>query len=943
MNINHDDSISKNVPLLSILFVSNENETKNVQLIQKLSKKTFSNFSYQYIFIDLYHSSSIYEYTKKNNILYFSNTSILQSYNQAILKCNGKYIIFIKAGDQFSDKFLKKLLKLANRVNPDQIQINIEDLDIDPYDDFDEEDKNEVKESNTFPAIPLITPTQKFNGIVDRFSYGKKVKGVDLRAINSSFLRFPMTLFGVLLLNETVKKHTFNEQLLPKDAQKDFLLRIILENRLLLAVDTVTYQYCEAQDIHFSEFENVYKKEWYINSLNDWLLPLIKENAKPHSKKIPVFLQAFALHQILARLEANRDNRNRRILNKKEIKSFWEITKNILFYIDDNTIDRIIQNDSSINLSLKILLVQIKHDCLSESAEIVSVKKDGPFSHSLFLSFGSKKPFLSVEQTPVNIQCIEIKNKTIELDGTIANVYKNNNTKLVLRNGNSVIQVHPCERFAHTKYFGETCFKQMSFHVSIPLETNHIQVFNFEIQYQNNYYPTPMIFPTHFGKISEQLKHSYYSFENQYMYYDRDTYSIQIKPKKPFSGIFREISLWIEMLKKHEKRSYAMLLMRICYWILHPFYYKKKIWFFFDKIYKGGDNAEYIYRYSMKQPDGISKYYLIDKNAPDAKKLKADGYSPVYRNTITHRMAFLHANLLIVSNSTVLELNHFSEATSLFIRDLIQFNTVCVQHGLSVQNIAAAQYRLRDNTKLYFCASPNEIENLSRPIYDYKNYNALKLTGVPRFDGLENHTKKQILLSPTWRMQAAVTVRKNEGVQRDYNPLFKKSNYYAVYNSLIQNKNLLDAAKQYGYTIKYVLHPIVSPQAKDFTPGDGVDIIPATGNMSYEELFCESSLMITDYSGVQFDFAYMRKPLLYYLPTSLPKHYEEGIFKTKENGFGEICETEDELVNKIIQYMQTNCQMPQTYIDRTNSFFAYSDHNNCKRIYKELIDFQNKL
>ena len=99
--------------------------------------------------------------------------------------------------------------------------------------------------------------------------------------------------------------------------------------------------------------------------------------------------------------------------------------------------------------------------------------------------------------------------------------------------------------------------------------------------------------------------------------------------------------------------------------------------------------------------------------------------------------------------------------------------------------------------------------------------------------------------------------------RENYNPLFKESTYFQVFNSLINDPRLIDAAKKYGYRIKYVLHPIVSAQVNDFDRNDYVDIIPAVGDMSYETMFRESSLMVTDFSGIQFDFAYMRKPLVY--------------------------------------------------------------------------------
>ena len=262
---------------------------------------------------------------------------------------------------------------------------------------------------------------------------------------------------------------------------------------------------------------------------------------------------------------------------------------------------------------------------------------------------------------------------------------------------------------------------------------------------------------------------------------------------------------------------------------------------------------------------------------------------------------------------------------------------------MSVQKIAIAQRRLRDNTRLYFCASKYEIENLSKPVYDYVGYNALKLTGVPRYDGLINNDKKVILISPTWRMQSAMLVSKNEGVQRDYNPNFKSTDYYRVFNSLINDKRLINAAKQYGYRISYVLHPIVSPQAKDFDKNEYVDIIPATGDMSYEKVFRESSLMVTDFSGIQFDFAYMRKPLVYLHHKDIPQHYEEGTFHYDTMAFGEICHDNDELIDLLCDYMKNGCKMKDEYRRRADDFFEFDDHNNCKRIYDEMIKYQKKV
>ena len=406
----------------------------------------------------------------------------------------------------------------------------------------------------------------------------------------------------------------------------------------------------------------------------------------------------------------------------------------------------------------------------------------------------------------------------------------------------------------------------------------------------------------------------------------------------------RELTLWRDMFATGQKKVIKFIIVR-AFLKAKPVLKHRPIWLFFDKIYKAGDSAEYMYKYARSKNDGIKCYYLADGASEDYARLEREGMKPVKRRSIKHRYAFLYADMVIVSNSTVYAFNDFGTINSALIRDLMNFHVACVQHGMSIQKIAVAQNRLRDNTRLYFCASKYEIENLSKPIYGYEGYDALKLTGVPRYDGLINEDKRQILLSPTWRMQAAVPVTKNEGVSRDYNPLFKETTYYQVYNSLINDERLIAAAKKYNYKIVYVLHPIVSPQIDDFDKNPSVEIIPAVAvhghsGVNYEKVFRESSLMVSDFSGVQFDFAYMRKPVVYLHHHDIPKHYEEGTFHYDTMGFGEICEDNDELIDVLISYMQNNCEMKPEYRRRADDFFRFDDHDNCERIYDVMIDYQ---
>lgn len=532
-----------------------------------------------------------------------------------------------------------------------------------------------------------------------------------------------------------------------------------------------------------------------------------------------------------------------------------------------------------------------------------------------------------------DIQFMNVEGDRLVIEGRLSPIALMQGSQFGVMAGDCFYPARMTERYAHTKAFGVTIFKRYAFTIEVPLQEEKLE---FVTRGSWGEAEVSLEFDSHFSRITDRFAHSYWHLSKELVMLPRK-HALLIRKKHMLW--LQECRLWMDMIKTGQKNIIKYIPVRF-FLFSRKIWKRRPIWLFLDKIYKAGDSSEYLFRYAMEQKDGIRKYYLIDRDCKDRQRLEKDGYRPILRRSLKHRLIFLSADMIIISNSTVYAFNDFSTKNSAYIRDLMNFHTVCVQHGMSVQKIAVAQNRLRDNIRLYFCASPYEIANLSRPIYGYEDTDALKLTGVPRYDGLVNRDQRQILISPTWRMQAAVKVTKNEGVARDYNPNFRETSYYKVYNSLINDPRLIGAAKKFGYRIVYVLHPIVSPQAGDFDRNDYVDIIPATGDMSYEKIFCESSLMVTDYSGVQFDFAYMRKPLVYLHHREIPQHYEEGTFHYDTMAFGEICHDNEELIGMLCDYMEHDCRMKPEYVKRADDFFAFRDHKNCERIYQVMIEYE---
>ena len=113
-----------------------------------------------------------------------------------------------------------------------------------------------------------------------------------------------------------------------------------------------------------------------------------------------------------------------------------------------------------------------------------------------------------------------------------------------------------------------------------------------------------------------------------------------------------------------------------------------------------------------------------------------------------------------------------------------------------------------------------------------------------------------------------------------------------------------------------------------------------SNEVSYKNVLSECSLMITDYSSVAFDFAFLRKPILYYQFETLD-HYKKGYFDYKSDGFGEVVVFEDELIRKVSYYLSTDCQLENEYRDRIENFFNFDESKCCERVYEEILKMDN--
>lgn len=262
-------------------------------------------------------------------------------------------------------------------------------------------------------------------------------------------------------------------------------------------------------------------------------------------------------------------------------------------------------------------------------------------------------------------------------------------------------------------------------------------------------------------------------------------------------------------------------------------------------------------------------------------------------------------------------LNPFTHKNSYNYEGLNTYKFCFLQHGVTKDDISWWIKKFHKNLFMFLTVSDLERNSIVNGHYNYEE-DRIPVLGFPRYDNLSNDPKNEILFIPTWR--------------RDLNTPENiiQSDYLKSLNSFLNNEKLNKAVEEMGYTLVFRPHPELW-KFLDFFNINHVRL----SQEPYQEMFKTASLMITDYSSVAFDFAYLKKPVIYYQDGNY--HYGKGYYDYETMGFGKVIFDEDELVDKVIEYMKNGCVMEDEYKKRVDSFFKFTDKNNCKRVYEWLL------
>ena len=347
----------------------------------------------------------------------------------------------------------------------------------------------------------------------------------------------------------------------------------------------------------------------------------------------------------------------------------------------------------------------------------------------------------------------------------------------------------------------------------------------------------------------------------------------------------------------------------------------RDVWIVSERGKDARDNGYHFYKYVRETRPDIKAYYIIDKKSPDYPKVEKLGNVVAY-GSFKHHLLFSVSTHKISTHvfgysPDILCYNRFQKL------GLIRGRLVLLQHGIIVNDI---KWMFYPNTRLdlFVCGAKPEYEAVKER-YGYPS-GVVRYLGLCRYDALlkPHEEKSRILLMPTWRIDICGGSSEN----------FRKSEYHNVFQSLINNPRLLKFLESNNTELVFYPHYEAQKFLDTFSSSSDKVVLASFEEYDVQELLLSSRLLITDFSSVFFDFAYMGKPIVFYQfdeEDYRRQNYQKGYFDYRKDGFGSVLGDEEAVVDRIIEIAENNFDVDEEYAKRVNGFFEMRDAENCKR------------
>jgi CDP-glycerol glycerophosphotransferase len=347
---------------------------------------------------------------------------------------------------------------------------------------------------------------------------------------------------------------------------------------------------------------------------------------------------------------------------------------------------------------------------------------------------------------------------------------------------------------------------------------------------------------------------------------------------------------------------------------------RRPVWLIGELPYKAQDNGLQFFKYMRDAHPEVDAYYVIEPDSPE--RVNLDGYDNVIDfRSHDHIQVALAADKIIGTHHP----DFLYPTREPQFEKALRADKVFLQHGVTAAKWMVPNYgkfvRGFDVDLITVCS--NREKEFFVKDFGYAP-EQVAVTGFARFDALladdTEVDKGQLMIMPTWRPWLQDPDR------------FVESDYFQRWKSLLTSDRLRTLIEEHQLTPIFCLHPNMQQFSSHFRNA-GIRVV-VQGEIDVQYLIKQSSMLITDYSSVAFDFAFLHKPVVYYQFDDY--RFAQPHADPATEFPGPVVSDPEQVLNAIEAVYEAGGEMEEQYRERADRFLTHRDTLSRERIFRAI-------
>jgi glycosyltransferase involved in cell wall biosynthesis len=360
-------------------------------------------------------------------------------------------------------------------------------------------------------------------------------------------------------------------------------------------------------------------------------------------------------------------------------------------------------------------------------------------------------------------------------------------------------------------------------------------------------------------------------------------------------------------------------------------------WVLMDRIHDANDSAETLFHYLRDHRPDINAWFVLEEGTPDWNRLQQDGCDRlVAHGSLKWKLLMLNCEKLISSHIDV----PVHQPPEILELRPPNWDFVFLQHGVIKDDIS--RWLNSKELALFVTSTPDEYESIAGDQSPYAfTSKEVVLTGLPRFDALQaaadrvaDQPRNLIIIAPTWRhwLLAPLPPGSQRRVMVDG---FQETEFVQNWKQVLQSDAWRDAEWAKDFELVLLPHPNLVSAVEQLGVDDSIEVLDYA-DPRLHEYFARAAVLVTDFSSMAFNAAYLRRPVVYFqfdrqAVMSGGHVGRGGYFDYDRDGFGPVVyEPLDVLdaVGAIVQHGGAS----EPYASRIEDTFPFRDGRCSERV-----------